>query len=101
MTPRNGKDMTGPGKPVLPPRPDLDGGDTLMALLAIRSAVVGDQDIRLIVARLNDLQPTVPLSFVYDVLAYAVRVCPFLLTDGVQTAITAELKALREQPTTT
>ena len=96
---RNGKDIVG-SQPVLPPRPDLDHGDAVMALLAIRSVVTGDQDLRCIVARLNDLQPRVPLSFPYATLEWPVRVCPPLLADGIQNNITNELRQLRE-PTTT
>ena len=100
--PRNGRDVGIGSQPVLPPRPaDLSDDDRVMVLYILRAVTSRDDNVKLIVAKLNDLRPTVSLSLVYSTLEYAVRVCPFLLADAVQTAITTELRELRDQQPTT
>lgn len=89
----NGADITHR----VPPPPDLTYDERVLALYVLRAVVRDDPVFRVVVAKLNHLQATVPLSVLYGVAEYAARVCPYMRADAVDKAIRAELDTIHAQ----
>lgn len=87
-----------------PPPPGLTAEQRIMALFMIRAVVLDQPLYRMVAAKINNLEPTLPFGFTFDVLTYALRCCPHLRADAVDAAIRQEMMAVyaeEETPTTT